>query len=468
MLMFGLVAYVLVQFAIGVWYSRRTANDTDYILAGRSLGPMLVAFSVFATWFGAEAIVATTGEVYKQGLAGAIVDPLAYASAVVLAGLVLASVLWRNGLTTFADLFQKRYSPAVSKLVVLVLLPGSIFWAAAQIRAFGQVLGSSSGMSLTLAITIAAVLVGAYTTIGGLLADSVTDFLQGIVVIAGLLVLALVIAAAAGGVGSVLASTAPERLRIIGGGERGPVEMLEAVVIALCGSLVAIELISRYLGARSADIARKGTIAGGILYLCVGMLPVFLGLAAAVLAGRDAALKAQIGDAEQIVATLARYYMPTLGYVIFAGAIVSAILSNVHSSLHAPAAQVSHNIITKLMPDLDARGRLLAVRGTVLVLSVVAFMLALTSERIKDLVEIASAFGSAGVIVTTVFAVFTRIGGPTSAVAAVVAGIAIWGLGRFALGWQAPYITALVCSTAAYVGAAWWEGRLDGEGAGLK
>ena len=66
MLLAGLLSYVVLQFAIGVWVSRRTATDTDYILAGRTLGPALVAFSVFATWFGAEAIVATTGEAWRD------------------------------------------------------------------------------------------------------------------------------------------------------------------------------------------------------------------------------------------------------------------------------------------------------------------------------------------------------------------------------------------------------------------
>ena len=459
MLMLGLVLYVVAQFAIGVWVSRQTSSEQDYILAGRTLGPTLVAFSVFATWFGAEAIVATTSEVYQNGLAGALVDPFAYAAAVILAGLLFAGVLWRRGLTTFADLFAQRYSPAIEKLVVLVLLPGSIFWAAAQVRAFGQVLGSASGMSLGLAITTAAILVGAYTTIGGLLADAVTDFLQGLVVIAGLVVLAIVVAAAAGGPGRVIASVEPSHLRLLGG-EDSALAKLEHIVVALCGSLVAIELISRYLGARSADVARTGTIAGGVIYLAVGLIPVFLGLAASVLAARDPALRAELSGGEQIVASLARYYMPSVGYIVFAGAIISAILSNVHSSLHAPAAQVSHNVILRLMPGLDAKGRLLCVRATVLALSVVAFLLALTSERIKDLVEIASAFGSAGVLVTALFAIFTRIGGPSSAAAAIMTGAGVWALGRFALDWTAPYITAIVCSAVVYLAIAWHQDRL--------
>ncbi len=137
----------------------------------------------------------------------------------------------------------------------------------------------------------------------------------------------------------------------------------------------------------------------------------------------------------------------------------SAILSTTHAALHAPASQVSHNIVLKALPDLGARGRLLAVRLTVVVLSFVAFALAISSERIKDLVEIASAFGSAGVLVAALFGIFTRIGGPSSAWSSVVVGVSVWGAGRFLLDWTAPYITALICSTAAYLLVAMVQGH---------
>ena len=158
-LLFAIVAYVLVQFAIGAWVSRRMTSETDYILAGRRLGTGLVAFSVFATYFGAEAIVASGGAVYENGLSGALVDPLGYAAAIIIVGLLFARALWSRGLTTFADLFRQRYSPGVERLVVIVLLPGSVIWAAAQMRAFGQVMDANSGMGLTTAIALAAVLV---------------------------------------------------------------------------------------------------------------------------------------------------------------------------------------------------------------------------------------------------------------------------------------------------------------------
>src|SRR5262245_54958649 len=83
-LLLAILGYVLAQFAIGAVVSRRMASEADYILAGRRLGVGLIAFSVFATYFGAEAIVASGGAVYERGLTGALVDPLGYAGAVVL------------------------------------------------------------------------------------------------------------------------------------------------------------------------------------------------------------------------------------------------------------------------------------------------------------------------------------------------------------------------------------------------
>lgn len=457
MILFGMVGYVLLQFAIGVWVSRRVRNETDYILAGRSLGPTLVAFSVFATWFGAEAIVATSGEVYDKGLAGALVDPIAYGSAVIAAGALYAAFLWRKGVSTFADLFRERFSPDIEKLVVLVLLPGSVFWAAAQIRAFGQLLSSGSGMPLATAITVAALLVVSYSAVGGLLADAVTDLLQGLAVITGLIVLTIAVVSAAGGVTAVLGSVEPDRLRVFTAPDESPIERIEQIAVAFFGSFVAIELISRFLGARSATVASGGTILGGVMYIVIGALPVFLGLAAFTLVQSNPELSAKLTDSERVVAILSEHYLPSWHYVIFGGALISAILSVVHSALHASGAQVSHNIVVRVVPGLGSREKLIAARVSVVVLTAVAFVLALTSDRIKGLVEIASAFGSAGVFVTAAFGMFTKIGGPASAGLSICLGTIVWAMGHFVLEWPTPYLIAIACSAAGYIAASFWK-----------
>jgi Na+/proline symporter len=448
-LLVAILGYVLVQFAIGTWVSRRVSNETDYILAGRGLGVGLVTFSVFATYFGAEAIVASGGSVYEKGLSGALVDPVGYASAIVIVGLFFARALWSRGLTTFADLFRQRYSQGVEKLVVIVLLPGSVIWAAAQVRAFGQVLSANSEMSLAVTITLAAILVGAYSVVGGLLADAVTDVIQGVAVVLGLLILGAVVAVHVGGMSGGLAQVEAEQLKLADGGW---LQTLEQLAIPICGTIVAVELISRFLGARTADVARIGTVLGGSIYFFVGLIPVFLGLVGPRIAGN-------VPEAEQIVPRLAELYLPGVLYVAFVGAIISAILSAVHAALHAPASQISHNIVVKIVPGISDRGKLWCVRMTVMVLSIVAFVLAITSQRIKDLVETASAFGSAGVFVTSLFALFTRFGGPASAYASVAAGMLVWAGGKYVLDLPAPYVMGLLAALVAYVGIAAFEPR---------
>jgi solute:Na+ symporter, SSS family len=440
----AMLAYVLAQFAIGIYVSRATVSAADYILAGRSLGAGLVAFSVFASFFGAEAIVASAGAVYEHGWRGATVDPFGYALALLIVGALLAGPLWRRGLTTFADLFRARYSPGVEKLVVLMLLPGSLFWAAAQIRAFGQVLSANSSLDLHTAITIAAVLVAGYSVVGGLLADSVTDVIQGLAVIFGLIVLTAIVAAQ---------SPAPAALAIVPAAiaaaeePHGLWKQLEELLIPICGTVVSVELISRFLGSRSATVAAAGTSAGALMYFLVGIMPVYLGL-------KGAHILPGLTEPEQIVPKLAEVYLPGSLRIAFVGAIISAILSTVHSALHGPASQVSHNIVLRMLPGLPPGQKLWVVRATVMALSLAAYTLSLSSERIHDLVETASAFGSAGVFVVAIFALFTAYGGSASAYGALFAGMIVWLVAKFVFALDVPYLLALAASVAIYVALA--------------
>lgn len=454
----AIFAYVLMQFVIGIAASRRMTSAADYILAGRSLGTGLVAFSVFASFFGAEALVSSAGAVYEKGLQGAAVDPIGYGLALVLAGAVFAGALWRRNLTTFADLFRQRYSPGVEKLVVLMLLPGSLFWAAAQIRAFGQVMSANSSLDLPTAITLAAVIVGSYSIVGGLLADSITDVIQGVVLIVGLSVLSIAVvsvplgADALSEAGAAMAQTEAAAMAGDPGGTLTLLGWIEKLLVPICGTIVSVELISRFLGSRSANVAIIGTTAGGGVYLLVGLLPIYLGLSAQY-------LLPGLPEPEQVVPKLAENLLPGGLRIIFVGAIVSAILSTVHSALHGPAAQLSHNILTRLYPEISPGRKLWSARLTVMGLCMVAFALSLTSDRIKDLVETASAFGSAGVFVVTVFALSTPFGGPHAAFAGMVIGMSVWLAAKYVVGSEIPYLMALVTSLAAYVLVALAEHR---------
>ena len=69
-----LALFLGVQLAVGVWASRRVKSEEDYLVAGRRLGIPLVTMSMFATWFGAETCLGSSGAVYEQGLSGGRAD----------------------------------------------------------------------------------------------------------------------------------------------------------------------------------------------------------------------------------------------------------------------------------------------------------------------------------------------------------------------------------------------------------
>ncbi len=446
--------YIALQFAIGYWVSRNIRTEADYILGGRQIGLGLTAFSVFATWFGAETVLGTSGRAYKDGLSGVQGEPLAYAVGIVIMGLFFAAPLWNRGITTFADFFRDRFAPSIERLTAILLIPGSVLWAAAQTRALGQIMGSASGLDATLAISIAALVVVAYTAFGGLLADVYTDAIQGVVVILGLGALFAVIATETGGIAAGLASVEPQRWQAFGAGQ-STLEYLEQWAIPLCGSIVAIELISRILACRTPGIARTGAGLGALGYLMVALLPVFMGLV-------GPKLMPGLSDHEQLVPELAKSRLSPLFYIIFIGALISAILSTVSSALLAAGSLVAHNLIAPLRPETNARAKLTIARISVAALGVVSFLIALSATSISELVELASSFASAGVFVALAFGLFTKFGGPAAALAALLSGAGIWAWGKFLFGMKTPYLAALAAAFLAYVIVAMLE-RRDGK-----
>lgn len=448
----GVILYVVLQFAIGVWVSRNVATVSDYVVAGRKLGPMLVTFSVFATFFGAEAVVGTGGAVYENGLAGAEADPFGYGLAILIVAAIFARALWRRGLLTFADFFRERYASHVETLVVLALLPGSLFWAAAQIRAFGQVVSHATDFPVEAAIIGGALVVAGYSVLGGLLADAWTDFVQGLAIILGLVVLAIVVTTIVGGLPVAVASIPAERLAWSPGAD-GWLAFAETLAIPICGTIVAVEVISRILGARSAGVARGGGLAGGSLYILIGLLPVYLALV-------GANLVTELDDPEQVIPSLAERYLPAVLYVVFVGALISAILSTVDTVLLASSAQLSRNLLFRIVPPRDPGRELLMTRLTLLGLTALATGLALTATTVKDLVETASAAGSSGIVVVTVFGLFTRFGGPRAATATILVGSLTWLLLGQLTAIETPFLVAVGLSLLTYIVVAYSEGRV--------
>jgi SSS family transporter len=442
-LLLAVLVYVLGQLAIGVVVSRRIRTEDDYLLAGRRMGPWLASGTIFATWFGAETCLGSAGSVYKYGLSLGTSEPFAYGLCILFLGLVFATRLWRLGLTTLADFFRTRYSPAVERGAALLMIPTSLLWAAAQIHAFGQVLASAAGIAPVSGILLATGVVLVYTAFGGLMADAVTDLVQGACLIVGLVVTLLGVLAAAGGLDAALARIPAGHLALVPREHGSVLALLETWCMPVLGSVVAQELIVRVSASRSATVARGAALAGGVAYILVGLVPVALGLI-------GAGLLPGLAKPEQILPELARTHLSTFGYALFAGALVSAILSTVDSTLLVCSSLATHNLVLPYLKAPDERTKLRLARGGVVVFGLVAFLLALRADGVGDLVELASSLGSSGLFVLLVFGLFTRLGGRMSGLATLASGLIVFLLAKHAKH-ATPFLLSLAASTTAFL-----------------
>lgn len=450
-LLTALLVYVVLQLLLGVWVSRRIRTEDDYLVAGRSLGPIMATASIFATWFGAETCVGAAGEVYRHGLSAISSDPFGYGLCLLLFGLVFAAPLWSQKLTTLADLFRTRFSPGVERLVALLLIPGSLLWASAQIRAFGHVLSASGGISPQVGIGLAALLAVTYTSFGGLLADAYADLIQGSVLIVCLVALAVAVVSGTGGL-SPTWETLTSAPRAVEAPAQGGLVTLNAWAVPVLGSLFAQELVARTSASRSRAVARRSALVAACAYLLIGCIPVLLG-AIAHHTLPDA-------DPEQVLATLAQKHLPKAGYIIFAGALVSAILSTVDSALLVCGSLVSHNLSSLVVGELPDRHRLWLARASVVTLSVVAYLLARSADSVHALVQSASAFGSAGVLVAGTFGLFTRQGGRLSAYAALLSGVLGYVYAEYVAQSELAFLLSLCVALTAYILVSWLESAL--------
>lgn len=450
----AVLIYLIVQLGIGAWVSRRIGTEADYLVAGRSLGYPLAIFSLFATWFGAETVISGASRAYERGFTFSSPEPFGYGLCLLLMGFIYAIPLWKRKLTTLADLFRQRYSVSVERLAAIILLPASVLWAAAQLRAFGSIIATAApGMSIEVALATAAGFTMLYTAFGGLLADAITDLLQGAVIVVGLLLVAIMTVVAVGGldgVGAALAQSAssavalpPEDVSMLG--------VVEAWAIPLFGSVIAAELVVRVVAARTSTVARNASLIAGVMYIAVGLLPVFIALA-------GSSLLPSLDDAEQAMPAIAQQVLSPVFHTVFIGALVSAILSTIDSTLLTASGLMSHNLVVPFFKLTGEREKLRLARLGVLAFGIVAWLLARGAESVFSLIELSSSVGTAGIMVVVTFALFSKFGRARAAHATLIASVGAYAIGAIA-NLEAPFLLSLIVSFAIYVGAALTERR---------
>lgn len=452
MILFFIVIYLLIQLAIGFYVSLKVENESDFFLGGRSVPTWALSFSLFATWFGAETCIGSSAAVFGGGLSASKAEPFGYGLCLLITALFVAPRLWNERYTTLGDFYSDRYGRVVEQISIWILIPSSMMWAAAQIKAFGEVISATSAIPIDWSIFLATVFVIVYTFMGGMLGDIVTDVLQG-GILAIVLVIVLVLAIGQlGGVESFIGSIDKSKLSFISS-DQSFLQRIDSWMIPIMGSLVAQELIARVLSAKNPNNAKRSTLFGFGLYMVFGSIPVILGLV-------GSHFVSDLSSSEQFLPTMARELLPDALYVIFAGALISAILSTIDSILLAISALVSHNFLIPMLKIDNQKEKVRLARWVLIASGTICYVIAMFTESIYGLVEESSAFGSAGILVITVCGLMMKKGKQLSASSTMVFGFVLTVFLKYIIKLEASYTVSVIITFIFFLFMAYYEEKL--------
>ncbi|WP_280152722.1 sodium:solute symporter family protein [Piscinibacter sp. XHJ-5] len=425
------VLYLLGTLALGVWAGTRIKNTSDFAIAGRRLPLIMVVTTTFATWFGAETVMGIPAKFVQGGLNSIVEDPFGAGTCLILVGLFFAARLYKQNLLTIGDFYRQRFGKGVEVFCSVAIILSYLGWVAAQITALGLVFSvlTDGAMSETTGMIVGTLAVLVYVVIGGFLAVAWTDFIQMIVLVIGLSVIAIFSADLAGGAGKVFDMATQANLwNFLPPPTFTDIAFfIAAGLTMMLGSIPQQDVFQRVMSARSAETARNGAAIGGFSYILFAFVPMFVVACAVVVMGSSAMDLAK-NDYQRLLPTFVLTKMPLVMQILFFGALLSAIKSTSSATLLAPSTSFVENILKNLRPRMTDKQQLFAMRCTIVVFAVLvlAYAIAMKGTPIYDLVSSAYQVTLVGAFVPLVMGLYWKRATTQGAVVSLAAGIGTW------------------------------------------
>lgn len=417
----GVSIYLLAMLAIGITAAKRAGTQDDFLVAGRKLPLWLCAPTIMATWFGGGTLLGAAGTGYEGGFLASISIPFGAALVLVLMGFFFARTMRRMKLLTVAEFFENRFGRMAGFVATAALLLAIIGWIGGTMVGFGYILQTLTGLPMALGILIGGVIVIGYTAIGGLWAVALTDFVQVVIIVIGLVVLLIVVLIDVGG-WSTIAPQLPEhtfRLTPLEHNFETWLTYLRLWIIFGIADLASQTLMQRVSAAKSEQTAQNSLYLAGAGYLFLGLIPVFLGIIAGV-------TMPGLEDPESVIPRLAVEHLHPIAIAIFVGAILAAIMSTADSALLAVASLISVNIAPILKPNINPDQKLIVSRVAIPVCGVIAVYVALEVQAVLEIMLDANSFLLVGIACPFIAGIWWKKANRTGALSAMAAGFSAW------------------------------------------
>ena len=371
------VFYLLVMLFIGWYSSKKITSNTDFMVAGRRLGPFLMAGTLAATEIGGGSSLG----VVQQGMQNHGISAAWYIITMGFAFVILtflAPKFRAATVKTVPEYFRRRYGKSAGLVTAIIMLLPLIGLTAGQFIASSVILSTMLGISYKTAVIIVAVVVTIYSIMGGLWSVTLTDFIQVFLIIIGMIIAVPFAMRLAGGWGNVVANVPAETFNMFKG--YSPMAVISLTIMYVATFTVGQEAVSRYYAARDGKAAKQGSILAAIINFIYAFIPAVLGIITLALINMGKF------NAEDFADVGARYALPVLAMeampamicgLLFAG-IISATMSSSDSDLLGAGSIFANDIYRAVLkPDATSEEVMKVTKVVMAIVGVVSMFIAL-------------------------------------------------------------------------------------------
>lgn len=447
------IVYLLFMLWIGWYSSTKISTNTDFMVAGRRLGPFLMAGTLAATEIGGGSSLG----VVQNGMSGFGLSASWYITTMGIAFIILSFIAPKfraATVKTVPEYFRRRYGKSCGLITALIMLLPLVGLTAGQFIASAVILSTMLGIDYQMAVIIVAVIVTVYSIMGGLWSVTLTDFVQVFLIVIGMIIAVPFALNFAGGWGNVTANIPQGTLNLFEGYDLFGI--ISLVIMYTATFSVGQEAVSRFYAAKDEKAAKGGAWLAALINFIYAFIPTILGIIVLALINMGKFSSAQFESVG------ARYALPVLAIntmpaiicgLLFAG-IISATMSSSDSDLLGAGSIFANDIYKAILkPEASSQS---VMRMTKLVMCLVGlasmFIALFNTQSIVSILMFCFTLRAAGSFFPYVMGHYWKKASPAGTIASLIAGTImvvylehVSGGVLFGIKFSQPIIPGLVC-----------------------
>ena len=384
-----LLVYLVGMLSIGFLSNKfMIKNSNDYLLGGRRIGLLFVAASLSANNVGGGSTTGVAAKAFSGW--GLSAGWYVLAASVAMIPLAYFAPKIRKAMAfTIPEVISRRFGDGVGTVSALLNIVSLFCLTASQVLAAGSVVSSLTGFDMRICVMMGTALMLFYTVMGGLIADSIADLFQWVIIFGGLLVSLPFVISGAGGWGEIASKLPAGEMNFT---KVGWFTIISLILNYFCTFLSGPEIVSRFAAAEDEATAKKAAWLSALMMAMMAFIPALIGLVALA---ENPGLDGGAGTSALMFAT--KSYAPPVITGLVAAAIVAATMSSGDSNLLCASTIFVKDIFQKyIKPDISDKQILVMTRVSNVVIGVCAMLIAMMGINIVTLNLFAFAVRSAG------------------------------------------------------------------------